>query len=48
MREYVAEAVEVLGMAVIAYGLFSVAAWAGIIAAGVFLLIIGLAIGANK
>jgi hypothetical protein len=48
VREHIAESIEVIGMGAITYGLFSLAEWAGIIAAGVFLLIIGMAIGGAK
>ena len=43
-----AEGLEILGMGTVAYGLFCVADWAGIIAGGLALIIIGAGIGVKK
>lgn len=46
--KYAGLALEVIGAAAIAYALYTVAPWAGLIAAGVFAIVIGIAIGADK
>ena len=48
MREYLSDGIEVLGMAAVAYGLFTLAFWAGIIATGIFLVVIGMALGGKE
>jgi hypothetical protein len=45
LKSYIPEGIEAMGMAVIAWGLYGLATWAGIIAAGVFLVVIGAALG---
>ena len=45
MKARISDAVEAIGMGAIAWGLYGVAHWAGIIAGGVFIVIIGAALG---
>jgi hypothetical protein len=39
---------EVAGAVLISYALYTVQPWAGLIAGGVFAILIGLSLGANK
>jgi hypothetical protein len=39
--------IEFVGLAVVAFGLYLLAPWAGIVAAGVAVLVVGLALGAK-
>lgn len=48
MNEKIGMALEVIGATLISYALYSLAPWAGLIAAGVFAILIGLSLGATK
>lgn len=45
MKFYLGMALELIGVGLISYALYTLAPWAGLIAAGVFAVLIGISLG---